>query len=132
MAKISLGTVTGFVKEIEVEIGLPPAEDGSPQTLTVGYRPSIVTPAQQAKLQAVSQQEGDEALRGYFGFLTQLIARWGLEGPLTDADGQIVVADGAPVPVAVETFQVLPAALTKAITAACMADIGDPKSSTAS
>lgn len=122
MANISLSEVAANKRTIEVDLGLPPAEDGAAQTLTVTYRVNTVTPADELRFGAM--QSGDtvpeERMTDFLGFLCRLIESWRLT---MAADGPVVALE----PAALKT---VPSSILTAVLKTCLTDINDPKSST--
>ncbi len=135
MPVISLAEVAANRRTIEVDLGLPPAEDGTAPTLTVTYRVNTVTPADElrfATVRAGADVVPEDQMNDLFNFACRLIEKWGLTGPLTALDGTVVVAEGKPVPLEPDALKALPSSILTNVLKTCMADINDPKASTSS
>lgn len=122
MPVISLAEVAANRRTIEVDLGLPPAEDGTAQTLTVTYRVNALTPADE--LVFTSARAGDvpeDQMNRLFDFFVRLVSAW----ELTDTAG------GASVAISPDALRLLPVSIIRNVLQACMADINDPKALTA-
>lgn len=129
MPVISLAEVAANSRTIEVDIGMP-------ETLTVTFRVSTITPADELILANAAKDGPDadnEQLQNYtFALAKRLIKDWGFRGPLTAMDGTtVVVKDGQPVPLEPDALRALPSAMLTAVLRGCITDINDPKASTA-
>jgi hypothetical protein len=122
MPVISLAEVAANRRTIEVDLGLPPAEDGTAQTLTVTYRVNTMTPADELRFSTV--QSGDvvpeDRMNDFLAFLIRLVEKWAL----TVTDG------GATVPLETAALKDVPSTILTAVLRSCMTDINDPKALT--
>jgi hypothetical protein len=122
MPVISLAEVAANRRTIEVDLGLPPAENGDAQTLTVTYRVNALTPADELIFSTTRGKDAvpEEQMTALLGFFTRLVSSWAL----TETEG------GKTVSVEPKALRSLPVSIIRNVLQACMADINDPKGST--
>jgi hypothetical protein len=132
MPVISLAEVAANRRTIEVDLGLPPAEDGTAQTLTVTYRVNTMTPADELMFQTAATSTDAPGVQQteFLGFAVRMLISWGLTGPLTARDGTVIVAPGKPVPITTDAMRALSSTVLNNVLKACMTDINDPKALT--
>ena len=117
MTPISLAEVAANRRTIEAEVGLPPAADGRPPTLTVTYRVAAFTAADEARFQGVTAERVDDAFRR---FLCGVVESWAL----TETTG------GAVVPLEPDALAGISPTLLIHVYNAILTDLIDPKGST--
>lgn len=74
-------------------------------TLNVVYQPNKMTMSRMAALQKKASASDIDAVSE---IILEILAEWDIEGPLEDAEGNELVADGKPAPVTLEVIGALP------------------------
>ena len=92
--------------------------------LNVSYSPNALTPSDEAKLRTAA-----ELFRSLLEMLCKMVKSWDMEGPLYNSEnGELIVEEGAPVPIAPDILQHLPTPFLTGLYAAIGED-NVPKSS---
>jgi hypothetical protein len=113
---IGLSELANERRKIDVEI----RNIGS---LEVTYRPNVITPAREAEIKKIAEEEGEDSDDATMILLMDVVESWDLTGPMYDnsaagpngQNGELIVEHGAVVPLELRFLQHVPSRVQNSI-----------------